>query len=267
MAEQLIRTVKCGNPNCGKVLKINNAPTSGLHKITCPTCKHSRVVNFGQATGSPKVKSASDAQASGAANTSSGNAATAAGNEGMKKPAKPDFSANEAILLPDDFLTEQPYEVICPHCNIQKLPFKAKAPGHMGVKCPLCQGKIELNVRAKTQALPTDGDFTRGKLVMLKKGWFNKDFPLKVGRHIIGRYDEDENSDIAIKNDASISRRSVKIEVGQTARGYTFKLTVLKATNPVVHNGTPLQAGEAVSLNFGDLIIMGKTKFRFEKDK
>ena len=52
-----------------------------------------------------------------------------------------------------------------------------------------------------------------------------------------------------------------------TSSGNTFKLTVLKSTNPVLLNGNALAKGEAVSLNFGDIITMGKTRFRFDRDE
>lgn len=108
---------------------------------------------------------------------------------------------------------------------------------------------------------------TTGKLQLLRKGWLNRDFPLSVGKNVIGRYDEDAPTDIAIKDDSGMSRRSVEIEVFQTPRGYSFRLKVLKCTNPVLHNNKPLLEGEAVSLNFGDSIILGKTQFRFVKAK
>lgn len=63
-----------------------------------------------------------------------------------------------------------------------------------------------------------------------------------------------------------MSRRSIEIRTERTDKGYTFKLTVRKSTNPVLHNSNPLMAGESVSLNFGDTITLGKTKLRFEKD-
>ncbi len=106
----------------------------------------------------------------------------------------------------------------------------------------------------------------KGKLTLLRKGWVNKNYHLNEGKNVIGRHDESEMSDISIKNDSAMSRRSVEIEVRRTDKGYLFKLTVLKATNPVLHNNSPLMAGESVSLNFGDSIVIGKTKFRFDKD-
>ena len=122
-------------------------------------------------------------------------------------------------------------------------------------------------VRKPTVVLDKTGVLTRGKLVLLRRGWLNKDYPLSPGSCVIGRYDEDEVSDIAIKNDSTVSRRSVKIEVNYTSSGNTFKLTVLKSTNPVLLNGNALAKGEAVSLNFGDIITMGKTRFRFDRDE
>ena len=40
---------------------------------------------------------------------------------------------------------------------------------------------------------------------------------------------------------------------------------IIKAVNPVIHNGSVLMNGESVSLNFGDTIVMGTTKFRFDR--
>lgn len=245
----IIGKVTCGNPECGKELQLKDPPKSGLRKLTCPYCKHSQIVDF---TSREKqgAKSAEDTVLQ-----------------------KPDNSGADPIVLKNDFIVNEPYTVTCPHCGVQKLPLKATAPGHLGVSCPLCKGRIELDVRAKTKPIViTDTesvDFTRGKLVLLRRGWFsNKEFPLKPGRkYTIGRHDEYEDSDISIKNDDSVSRRSVRIDVEPGQRGYTYKMSVLKATNPVVHNGMALMPGESIALNFGDTIVLGKTKFRFEKEK
>lgn len=63
-----------------------------------------------------------------------------------------------------------------------------------------------------------------------------------------------------------MSRQSVEIDVDHHDKGYSFKLTVKNSTNPVLHNNKPLATGDSISLNFGDSIILGKTKFRFDKD-
>ena len=103
----------------------------------------------------------------------------------------------------------------------------------------------------------------RGKLILLRSGWFNKEFRLSAGSNVIGRFDTDPmgNSDIAIKDDPSMSRRSIDIQVTRREiNGYMFQLNVLRASN------MPVGPGESISLNFGDSIILGKTQFRFEKD-
>ena len=49
--------------------------------------------------------------------------------------------------------------------------------------------------------------------------------------------------------------------------GYSFKLTVVRATNPVYVNGTQYAVGESVYLNFGDKLKMGSTKLEFTQAK
>ena len=101
----------------------------------------------------------------------------------------------------------------------------------------------------------------------MKKGLIghNETFRLKVGPNLIGRDDTERPSDIAIKGDASISRRSVTIDMIPKENGFLYKLQVNKATNPVLHNGDQLFEGESVYLNYGDTFTLGQTLFRFEK--
>jgi hypothetical protein len=146
--------------------------------------------------------------------------------------------------------------------------FVTDKPGHRTISCPACKGKCGLDVRKKTEPIDLSEHIQtlNGKLILLRKGWLNKDYHLSTGKNVIGRYDESKNSDIAIKNDPTMSRRSIEIDVMLSEKGKSFKLTVLNATNPVLHNNNPLLPGESISLNFGDSIILGKTKFRFDKD-
>jgi hypothetical protein len=146
--------------------------------------------------------------------------------------------------------------------------FVTEKPGHRTISCPACKGKCGLSVRGKTLPIELTNTIQaiHGKLILLRKGWLNKDYRLFDGKNIVGRYDESKSSDIAIKNDPTMSRRSIEIDVIHSENGYSFKLTVLSATNPVLHNNNPLMPGESISLNFGDSITLGKTKFRFDKD-
>jgi hypothetical protein len=179
-----------------------------------------------------------------------------------------DNSACPVIEIKEDFIVGVKYKLSCPHCHKMEFGFVTEKPGHRTISCPACKGKCGLEVRNKTQRIDMTDNIQalHGKLVLLRKGWLNKDYRLSDGKNVIGRFDESKNSDIAIKNDPTMSRRSVEIEVILSEKGYSFKLTVLSATNPVLHNNNPLMPGESISLNFGDSIILGKTKFRFDKD-
>jgi len=136
--------------------------------------------------------------------------------------------------------------------------------------CPQCKGITIYQARGETiKIFPKEYQPFRGKLLLLRKGWFNKEFKLNLGSNIVGRLDTDPagNSDIAITDDPSMSRRSIDIRVDHTdTNGYMFSLKVLRATNPVLINREPLMPGESFSLNFEDSIILGKTQFRFVKD-
>jgi len=89
---------------------------------------------------------------------------------------------------------------------------------------------------------------------------------LYEGKTVIGRQDADRPSDIELK-DTKVSRRSVEIDVQRTEKGFFFKLSVLKATNPVYVNNTPLGEGESIYLKYGDCIQLGKTLVNFQKVK
>lgn len=246
MADSSISMFKCLNPECGQLIKLRRPAKSGVYPVTCPHCQTKKNL---------KIK---------------GLDAFEGGNPGSPSPnARPDNSERPTLALPREFIVGEECRFVCPHCGKQEIGFKTEKALKKELACPYCKGKIAVSVRAKTDILETDvqgGSFIKGKLVLLRRGWLNKNYPLSAGSHTIGRYDEAEMSDIAIKNDRGMSRRSVKIDVVQSPKGYMFKLTVLKATNPVVHNGVPLSIGESVLLNFGDSIVLGETKFRFDKD-
>lgn len=249
MADNKTLVFKCLNPDCGKPIKLRRPVKSGVYPVTCPYCKVQKKLNIKGLDSLPDAESTSvDAP--------------------HVQADIHDNSIKETITLSDDFIVGEVYKFMCPHCGKQELGISSQKAGHKDFQCPYCKGKIAANVREKTNVFGFDetNPLIRGKLILLRRGWLNKDYHLGIGSHTIGRFDESELSDISIKNDSSISRRSIKIDVKQTVKGFMFKLTVLKATNPVYHNDSKLSVGEAVSLNFGDSIVLGKTKFRFEKD-
>lgn len=191
-----------------------------------------------------------------------------------------------------------------PQCGKVMAVKRPDKPGKFQISCPACKRRIAFELKPAQQPAPTPspaapapakpaGQTTaacgngslenttiippddhpyqafRGKLILLRRGWFNKEFKLNLGQNIIGRRDADPagNSDIAISDDPSMSRRSIDIHVSfHEFNGYMFELRVLRATNPVLVNREPLMPGETFALNFNDSIILGKTQFRFVQD-
>lgn len=193
-----------------------------------------------------------------------------------------------------------------PQCGKVMAVKRPDKPGKFQISCPACKRKIAFELKPAPQPAPApaptpiydvpDGRAAntsaqgdngrptktttvirdddsyqafRGKLILLRRGWFNKEFKLNLGQNIIGRRDADPagNSDIAISDDPSMSRRSIDIHVSfHEFNGYMFELRVLRATNPVLVNREPLMPGETFALNFNDSIILGKTQFRFVQD-
>lgn len=250
MADNTILIFKCLNPDCGKPVKLRRPQKSGIYPVTCPHCKTQKKLN---------LKGLDSFQSENNTTYSSSNS----------PESSLDNSDKSVITLKENFICDEVYNFQCPHCGKQELGINSHKPGHKEFACPLCKGKIAAEVRAKTHVVESDVDsimLTKGKLTLLRRGWLNKDYPLGLGTHTIGRFDSEQMSDISIKNDSSMSRRSIKIDVVQSPKGFLFKLTVLKATNPVLHNNVALSTGETVSLNFGDGIVLGKTRFRFDKD-
>ncbi|MDO4320623.1 MAG: FHA domain-containing protein [Bacteroidales bacterium] len=105
--------------------------------------------------------------------------------------------------------------------------------------------------------------------VTLHRPWLPdtvKDFPIGcMGRWTIGRSDDDYPSDISIPGDSSISRQSAVIEAfpAHGGRGSAFVLKVVKSLNPIRVNDREITQGESLGLNFGDIIVMGRTPMQF----
>ena len=119
-----------------------------------------------------------------------------------------------------------------------------------------------------TKPLGKRGATGGGQITVIRRfGLSRKVYPLSLGRNTIGRYDEELHSDIEVKGDTFMSRRSVCIDVTEQDGACLFKLSVLNATNPVLHNERPLIAGESLYLNYGDCIRLGSTLLKFDKQK
>lgn len=90
-------------------------------------------------------------------------------------------------------------------------------------------------------------------------------FMLKEGSTIIGREDDNEHSDLEFK-DGEMSRRSVRIDVKRKPEGgFSYQLTVLRATNPILVNSQRVNIGESVQLQQKSAITMGRTVINFKE--
>lgn len=107
------------------------------------------------------------------------------------------------------------------------------------------------------------GEIVHHELVIRNLMRRNRHFRLHEGSNTVGRADADKPSDISIDTDRTMSRRSVDILMDVTPEGAVFKLKVLGATNPVLHNGQPLSVGDEIYLTSGDTVKLGSTVFHF----
>ena len=247
---------------CGKQFKMYRPAKAGIFKITCPHCGSSFSVNI------PASMTAQAGQSQ-------------ARSEAQAPSQKPDYSAARPIKAEGEYLVGHKYEILCPHCHGIKMGYTPQSTGLKGFRCVACKGVIHIEARQEgdsgqtdekpemTHAIKLGGrpDFVKGRIRRTKRFSRGVVYPLPVGgRTVIGRDDPRCPSDFGIRGDSHVSRRSVAIDVDRGDEGYTFKMTVLNATNPVLHNGRQLAAGESIYLNFGDSITLGKTKLIFEKD-
>lgn len=158
--------------------------------------------------------------------------------------------------------------VKCPHCNSDVEVTPDRAENDKILKCEICEKEFLATVTDPTDTTDTTrvGGSSRGKICLMRRWWFPREFPLHDGRNVIGRADADEPSDIEILNDDKVSRRSIAIDVfdGEVG-GYLFQLTVLKSSNVVLHNNVALKEGKTAWLNYGDTIVLGGTKLKFKK--
>lgn len=183
------------------------------------------------------------------------------------------------------------YQMVCPNCQ-KVLTIKAKEARPFVETCTFCNTKTVVigcaaepkqaqpqpsavstaSVESKSDNGPTqkvrihNGNIqTTGRLVW---GGFmrRKSYVLHEGSNYIGRHDNEIPSDVNIDDDY-VSRRSILIEVAKAPKGFTYKLTVKKCTNPVLINGKEQTEGNSIYLNYGDTILVGNTTLTFKPVK
>lgn len=169
-------------------------------------------------------------------------------------------------------ITNMTYVAECPSCG-QQLTTTPEQKGIMKLRCDNCKAIIGFTVKEQEEDTdtviisPLDLDTSKG---MLEWGgrWRKNRKTLSPGRTTIGRLDKDSPSDVQI-NDDTVSRQSVVIEMEQQQENgaYRYKLTVLKAKNPVKVDGIELKVGNCIDLNYGNTILLGKTEIKFKECK
>lgn len=158
----------------------------------------------------------------------------------------------------------------CPHCQLP-LAFHKPAAGYgVNIRCPQCSNAIRIKVREKAIRLSEQEveQVKRAHLLLIDGPESDRiAYPLHLGDNIIGRDDPDTTQDIAIRGDMSISRRSSNLEVVTATHGdgYSYRLRVLNAKNPVYINGAALHTGDGISMRPGDVIQLGMTKLMLKK--
>lgn len=158
----------------------------------------------------------------------------------------------------------------CPYCQLP-LAFHKPTTGYgVNITCPKCNNAIRIKVREKAIRLPEQevNQVKRAHLLLIDGPQTDRmAYPLHHGDNIIGRDDPDTTQDIAIRGDMSISRRSASLEVVATTQGegYSYRLRVLNAKNPVYINDAVLHTGDGISMRPGDVIQLGMTKLMLEK--
>lgn len=255
---------------CGHTVKVKRPQKAGKYQVPCPQCQSRIVLVVKEQAAIPAAEATTDQNVGGGSSQQPAVQQPVAPAQPAQPPV-PNNAFQDERTAKGDFIENMEAHVECAFgCGYVHTDTPTKLGPNRFI-CPRCKGRNVYQVRGRTLIKSVDKEFQpfRGKLILLRRKWFNKDFILVKGSNLVGRYDPDprENSDIAISDDPSMSRRSIEILVEYNdLSGYTFFLRVLRATNPVLVNNNPLHSGEGLSLNFEDSIILGKTQFRFVKD-
>lgn len=248
MNQPRILKLKCPNPECGADIRGPHPEKAGVFKISCPKCKK----QLQMAVGGDSLEKVTLTEIN----------ITAPGiNVGSKQV--------KAITLDDDFFINETYNVKCPHCSNATIELRSPKAGKAKKTCPACGNMVIMEFKSHTY-IPqyTDDGTPKLKVSYKVKGFLHTrklEFPLTDGVYVIGRKDPQVVCEIPVDSDPTMSRRSVEITAMRLPSGYNYRLRVMKATNPVMLNGAPLDIGAIVSLREGDRFVLGKTEFKVEK--
>lgn len=194
-------------------------------------------------------------------------------------------SCGQSIKIEKDKIKTGNNPVRCPICQTIN-SFEKEPTEEEMLKCPTadCEGNIDketgvcdscgarYNIRYEDGKIvsvtkKTDPINLKQNRMKLVTGNFmgKKEYLLKDGVHYLGRWDEEYQSEFAIK-DKYASKRSIRIDATFDQGGnLVYKMTVERALNPVYHNNREMAVGDIDYLNYGDTIKLGKTLIKVQK--
>ncbi|WP_106830278.1 FHA domain-containing protein [Parabacteroides pacaensis] len=174
-------------------------------------------------------------------------------------------------------MMENIVKVVCPQCHTM-LSFKdAPDIDNKLIVCPKCKFRATVSVYRSGNAgtggygesddtLPPQFLSKNAMLIgKLRLEGTGTTFNLKMGQNVIGRVAETGKADIKLCNDEYMSRQHVRIDVIKKPMGIEHRLVEINSKNPVILNENPIPRNEILILNFGDRLVLGKTKVIFEK--
>lgn len=151
----------------------------------------------------------------------------------------------------------------CKVCNA-KISYCAKGEEGSAAQ-PRKESKAAVSSAQPTQKVETYTEKRQSPHAQLVWGFLSrKRYELKLGVNIVGRADDEQPSDVQI-NDNYASRRSVSIEPVYGTKGFSFKMKILNASNPVIVRNVIQPVGTELYLNYGESFVLGKTTITLKK--
>jgi predicted Zn finger-like uncharacterized protein len=164
---------------------------------------------------------------------------------------------------------------VCPHCkkpsNINS-DLSAYAGKTVKATCPRCKNTFSFLVDIGTiiESGPRSATAAEARIeVKASSKTSGQQFPLKVGKNVIGRYAQgmsDSSADIKIKTtDQYMSRVHCCIEKKRLSTGtYEYLLYDLNSLNKTIHNSNKLHPADKIILKNGDEIVLGESTIVFK---
>lgn len=171
----------------------------------------------------------------------------------------------------EDFL-----KIICPHCQTTLQIPNEDGIGLKNTRCPKCKQAFPIAEGIKsfasedtnTNLVNTWHETTKtlGVLVTHSEDGSSKQYPLKVGRNLIGRSTQSsKTAEIQIEDPTkTLSRHHLVIEVIKFDTYFEHRLSLMEGVkNKTYLGGHLLEKDDIIVLNFNDKILCGKCEISF----